>query len=74
VAQAEVMLAHPRLAALVDADRFNRAATILGDHLREIDPKERRKTRALHLLASIVLNLAFLGVAIYALLHTVGRF
>jgi len=74
VAQAEAMLAHPRLAALVDADRFNRAATILGDHLSEIDPKERRKTRALHLLASIVLNLAFLGVAIYALLHTVGRF
>jgi len=73
VAQAERMMGHPRLAALVDADRFNRASIILRDHLKDIDPKERRKTRALHLLASIVLNLALLGVAVYAVLWIVGR-
>ncbi len=73
VAQAETMMAHPRLAALVDADRFNRASIILRDHLKDIDPKERRKTRALHLLASIVLNLALLGVAVYAVLWIVDR-
>jgi len=73
VAQAETMMAHPRLAALVDADKFARAATILGDHLKDIDPKERRKTRALHLAASIVFNLALLGVAVYAVLWAVGR-
>jgi hypothetical protein len=73
VAQAEAMMGHPRLAALVDPDRFNRAATILGDHLKDIDPKERRKTRVLHLLASIVLNLALLGVAVYAVLRAVGH-
>lgn len=73
VAQAEAMMAHPRLAALVDVDRFNRAATTLGHHLKEIEPKERRKTRALHLVASIVFNLALLGVAVYAVLWAVGR-
>lgn len=73
VAQAETMMIHPRLAVHVDADRFNRAAGILGDHLKEIDPKERRKTRILHLLASIVFNLALLGIAVYAILWVVGR-
>ena len=73
VAQAETMMGHPRLAALVDADRVDRAAGILGDHLKGIDPKERRKTRALHLLASVVFNLALLGVAVYAILWAVGR-
>jgi hypothetical protein len=73
VAQADAMMTHPRLAALVDADRFNRAATVLADHLKDVDPKERRKTRILQMLASIVLNLALLGVAIYGLLWAVGR-
>ncbi|WP_306153795.1 hypothetical protein [Roseovarius sp. MMSF_3281] len=73
VAQAEVMMTHPRLAALVDADRFNRAATVLGDHLKGIDPKERRKTMLLHRIASIVLNLTLLGLAVYAVLWAVGR-
>jgi hypothetical protein len=73
VSQAEAMMGHPRLAALVDADRFARAATVLGDHLKDIDPKERRKTKALHRLASIVINLALLGIAIYSLLWAVGR-
>ena len=73
VAKAEAMMVHPRLAALVDADRFARAATILGDHLKDIDPKERRKTRALHLAASIVFNLALLGGAVYAVLRAAGR-
>ena len=73
VAQVETMMSHPRLATLVDAERFNHAATILGDHLQGIDPKERRKSRAVQLLASIVFNLALLGTLVYAVLWAVGR-
>jgi hypothetical protein len=73
VAQAERMMHHPRLAALVDVDRFDRKVAILEDHLKGIDPKERRKTKALHMLASVVVNLALLGAAIYALVWILGR-
>jgi hypothetical protein len=66
--EAERMAANPRLARLVDAARVETAARDLRAWLDGIDPRERRITRALGILATIALNLLILTAVVIVVL------
>lgn len=51
---------HPRLSRQVDVPGAAAAAARLADHLRRIDPSDRRRTRVLGVLAVISFNLLIL--------------
>lgn len=57
LAQAESLAANPRLWRQVDPVRLQAAHRIVCDHLRGIDPRERRKTRIIGVASSAAFNL-----------------
>jgi len=72
VATAEARMKHPRLARLVDQTAVQRAHVTLRDHLRAIDPKERRKIAVLQVLGGLVLNLILLASGVAAIVWWQG--
>ncbi|SLN42830.1 hypothetical protein [Pseudooctadecabacter jejudonensis] len=63
IAQAETMMAHPKLRVRVDEAKLARAHADLTNYLRTIDPKERRKTRVLGILGTVSFNLIVIVAA-----------
>ena len=57
LAQAESLATNPRLWRQVDPARLQAAHRIVRDHLRGIDPRERRKTRIIGIASSAAFNL-----------------
>ena len=48
---------------MIDEAKVTKAHRALVDHLKTIDPKERRKTRILKLLGAVSFNLLFVIAA-----------
>lgn len=72
LAEAEAMAANPRLARLVEPARFARAQEALRDHLLTINPRERRITRALGIMAVIAFDMLALAVLLLIVLRWRG--
>ena len=72
IVDAGQMVAHPRLARLVDARVVNTAISELSAYLNEIDPKDRRKGKLLGWMAAQVVNLIAIAVLLIALLNWRG--
>lgn len=53
LAQASQLMAHPKLRAMVDEAKLEKAYQDLISHLNSIDPTKRRKDQALSVLGSI---------------------
>jgi hypothetical protein len=64
LAQASQMMGHPKLRAMVDQSKFEKAHKALISHLKTIDPVERRKTRILGVLGGISFNLILVVAAL----------
>ena len=73
LAEADLLLTHPKLSRQVDAARVARRAELAGAALKRIDPRAERITRLLRWLASVaaVLILTFV-VAVWWMVRT-GR-
>lgn len=69
IVQSQRAVDHPRLALMMDPAPLQGATRDMTQYLKGVDPKERRKTRALRWLAGLVFNL----MAIAALLVLVLR-
>lgn len=69
--EANVMMSHPKLRLAVDHKAIDKAHARLVEHLKTIDPAERRKTRILSILGSISFNL--IAVATALILYLVWR-
>ncbi|MBW7922226.1 MAG: hypothetical protein H3C51_09025 [Rubellimicrobium sp.] len=72
LAGAETMAANPRLARLVDPDRLARAHGAVQAHLAAVNPRERRLTRALGIVAVIAFDLLALAVLVVVVLRWRG--
>lgn len=70
--EARRMADNPRLARMVDAGALERAYASAVEHLKTIDPKERRKDRWLGMASSMAFNLLLLAVLVLALLRWQG--
>lgn len=68
IVSARSMMAHPKLARLVDQSGLEKDTHLLRHALHKVDPKERRKDLLLSLLGSLVMNLLLLAVLIFAVL------
>ena len=68
IVSASAMMAHPRLARLVDQSALQQDTKTLRDAVQQIDPKERRKDFWLSLLGSLVMNLLLLAVLVFLVL------
>lgn len=68
IVSARAMMAHPRLARLVDHSGVQQDTKSLRDALHDIDPKDRRKDFWLSLLGSFVMNLLLLAVLVFGVL------
>ncbi|MCF2905297.1 hypothetical protein L0666_09870 [Octadecabacter sp. CECT 8868] len=63
---AEQYLGHPKLRLMIDEAKVAKAHQTLVEHLKSIDPKERRKTRLLQLAGAVSFNLIIvLGAFIF---------
>lgn len=60
---AQHYLGHPKLRLMIDEAKVTKAHRALVDHLKTIDPKERRKTRILSLLGAVSFNILFVIAA-----------
>ncbi|WP_422828133.1 hypothetical protein [Thalassococcus sp. BH17M4-6] len=72
VSQAEIMLAHPKLALRVDQAAVLAAAERAEAHLTDVDARDRRRGRLLGMLGALVFNLLLLGVILLLLLRWRG--
>lgn len=72
LAEAEGMASHPRLARLVDPDRFDAAQGALAAYLTTIDPSERRMTRIIGITAVIVFDLLVIALLVVVVLRWRG--
>jgi len=68
VVSASAMMAHPKLARLVDQSGLQQDTKTLRDALHQIDPKERRKDFLLSIVGSLVMNLLLLAVLVFGVL------
>lgn len=68
LAQASQLMAHPKLRLMIDEAKAVKARDLLVAHLKDIDPKERRKTRVLGVLGVISFNLIIVFAALMAYL------
>lgn len=59
---------HPKLARTIDETRVDQAFSNMTNHLRSIDPKDRRKGQLLGWLGSQVFNLLLIVVFLIAIL------
>ncbi|MDC1500436.1 hypothetical protein N8388_04255 [Octadecabacter sp.] len=62
--QAAQLMAHPKLRLMVDEAKVEKAHKTLVEHLKTIDPVERRKTRVLGTLGVVSFNLIVVVVAL----------
>ena len=69
ITDAEVRMAHPRLARLHDPKAINAAFSEIAAHLETIDPADRRKGRVLGVLGGMAFNLILLIGVIIILLY-----
>ncbi len=70
--EAQKKLEHPRLATQVDPGRVSRAFDAFDQHLKGIDPADRRRSRLVHWLAGLVFNLLILGALVLLVLRWQG--
>ena len=63
LAQAEQLMGHPKLRLMVDEAKLTKARAALVEHLKSIDPAERRKTKLLGTLGVISFNLILVVAA-----------
>lgn len=68
LAQAASIAANPRLLRMIDPAHVESAHRIVRDHLRGIDPRERRRTRAIGIAAVVVFNLMVVAALVLAVL------
>ena len=68
IVSARAMMAHPRLARLVDQAAVQQDTKMLRDVLHDIDPQERRKDLLLSVLGSLVMNLLLLAILVCGVL------
>ena len=69
IVEAQRMARHPKLAASVDETKFHLAYSNITNHLKNTDPKDRRKGKLLGWLGGQVVNLMLVaGVVISVLL------
>lgn len=59
---------HPKLAKQIDMIEVRAAHRVVVDHLRKVDPKERRRGMVLGAAASLAINMLFLIVGMLLLL------
>ena len=72
VAQAQALMAHPKLARQVDMAQLQRSYAQACAHLHAIDPGARRKTAALRLTAGVAFNILAVAALVLALLRWRG--
>lgn len=70
--RAQTMAGHPKMARMLDADDLDRAYLSAADHLKTIDPRERRKDRLLGILGSLAFNILLLAALLFAVLRWQG--
>ena len=63
---AQMQCQNPKLARMVDTSSVTAAHTRIREHLKAIDPKERRKTKMLNMLGLISFQLIFMVVVFIA--------
>ena len=68
IVSARAMMAHPRLARLVDHSGMQQDTKTLRDALHDIDPKDRRTDLLMSVLGSVVMNLLLLAALIFGVL------
>ena len=68
IVSVRAMMAHPRLARLVDQAAVQQDTKTLRDVLHDIDPQERRKDLLLSVLGSLVMNLLLLAILVCGVL------
>ncbi len=68
LAQATQFTEHPKLRLMIDAGKVEKAHNALVDHLKTIDPAERRKSRILGTLGVVSFNLIIVVVAFISFL------
>ena len=68
LAQATHLMGHPKLRLMIDEAKVRRAHHTLVDHLRAIDPAERRKDRLLSILGSVSFSLIMIAGGVLAYL------
>lgn len=61
---AQQFMSHPKLHLMIDAAKVEKAHKALVEHLKTIDPSERRKTKVLSILGSISFNLIVIAGAL----------
>ncbi len=69
VAGAEAMSAHPKLALRIDRAEVDRAYTEVRDHLRMIDPSDRRRDALLGALGALAFNILLFVALLLAFLR-----
>lgn len=68
LANAGQFMGHPKLRLMIDVAKVEKAHKDLVDHLKSIDPSERRTTRVLGVLGVISFNLILVVVALISFL------
>ena len=63
LAQAEQLMGHPKLRLMVDETKLVKARAALVEHLKSVNPVERRKTKVLGTLGVISFNLILVVAA-----------
>jgi hypothetical protein len=69
VAGAEAMAAHPKLALRIDHAEVDRAFEEVRDHLRKVDPSDRRRGALLGAVAALAFNILLFMALILAFLR-----
>jgi len=72
IIDAQAKAAHPKLARMLDAPMVDRAFADITEHLKTIDPADRRKGAILGLLGGLVFNLLVLAVIVVVLMRWRG--
>lgn len=70
--QAQEKLSHPRLSQQVDHARVAKAFDAFDEHLKTIDPRDRRRGKLVGWLAGLVANLIALAALVVLLLRWQG--
>lgn len=65
---AQQFMGHPKLHLMIDEAKVDKAHKALIDHLKTIDPSERRKTKVLSILGSVSFNLIVIAGALVGFL------
>ena len=73
LAEAELLLTHPRLSRQVDATRVARRSELASAALKQIDPRAERITRLLRWLASVAAVLILIFIAAVWWMVSTGR-